>query len=131
MNPPNTTTTTTATKATADPADPAGPATTLATTTTTTASSQLSLSTSHSLSTSPSGIACLHKSQPTTQELSSRVLYEATPCLAPPQRAEFDDLAAQVSELLLSHAQETVGIKRDIEQIKLDMTTMASGIESL
>ena len=58
-------------------------------------------------------------------------LVRATSGLAPPQRAESDDLAARVPELSLSYGQETVGIKRDIEQIKLDMATMASGIESL
>ena len=73
----------------------------------------------------------LYDSLPPTQELSSRVLCEITPRLSPPQRAEFDDLVAQVSELSLSHSQATVGIKRDVEQIKLDIATMASGIEAL
>ena len=119
--------------ATARPAGPTGPAaktppTTPASSTTTTAVFAIF---SHSLYTSPSGNAYLHQSRPPTQELSSRAWYEATPGLAPPQRAEFDDLAAQVSELSLSYGQETVGIKRNIEQIKLDMATMASGIEPL
>ena len=73
----------------------------------------------------------LYESLSPTQELSSRVLCEVTLRLFPPQRAEFDDLAAQVSELSLSHGQATAGIKRDVEQIKLDTAVMASGIENL
>ena len=45
--------------------------------------------------------------------------------------SELDDLAAQVSELSLSHGQATAGIKRDVDQIKLDIAAMASGIEDL
>ena len=75
--------------------------------------------------------ASLYESPPPTQELSSRVLCEVTPRLSPPQRAEFDDLVAQVSELSLSHSEVTAGIKRDVEDIKLDMAVMRSGIEAL
>ncbi|KAI6659398.1 hypothetical protein LOD99_10844 [Oopsacas minuta] len=57
----------------------------------------------------------LYESLPPTQELSSRVLCEVTPSLSPPQRVEFDDLAAQ----------------RDVEEIKLDMVVMRSAIEAL
>ena len=74
--------------------------------------------------------AGLYESLPPTQELSSRVLCEVTPRLSPPQRAEFDDLVAQVSELSLSHGEVTAGIKRDVEENK-DMAVMRSGIEAL
>ena len=56
---------------------------------------------------------------------------EITPRLSPPQRAELDDLAVQVPESSLSHSQATAGIKRDVEQIKLDIAAMASGTEDL
>ena len=47
------------------------------------------------------------------------------------QRAEFDNLAAQViSELSLSRNQDAE-MKRDVEQIKQGMTTMTSGFEYL
>ncbi|KAI6646986.1 hypothetical protein LOD99_8985 [Oopsacas minuta] len=108
------------------------PIKTTTTTTTTNSVNSLSLLFSSLLSsTNTSRTANPNESLPSTQELFSRVLREVTPSLSPPQRAEFDDLAAQVSELSLSHAEVTAGIKRDVEEIKLDMAVMRSAIEAL